>query len=48
MLGAMADGTKLPPMVLLKGVRPLSDVLSGIIVKMTPKAWANEDVICHG
>ena len=38
-LGAMADGTKLLPLVLLKGVRPPKDIPTGIVVKMTPKAW---------
>ena len=44
-LAALADGTKLPPMVLFKGVRPLKDVPAGIFVKMTPQAWANKEVI---
>lgn len=49
MLGAMADGTKLAPMVLFKGVRPPKDIEipAGIIVKMTPQAWANAEVIKH-
>lgn len=45
MLSAMADGTKLPPMVLLKGVRRPKEIPSGIQVLMLPKAWANEDAI---
>ncbi len=45
MLAAMADGTKLPPMVLVKGVRPLKDVPPGVIVTMTPHAWANAEVV---
>lgn len=44
-LAAMGDGTKLPPLVLWKGVRPLKDVPLGIYVQMTPAAWANEAVI---
>lgn len=45
MLSALADGTKLPPMVLLKGVRLPKEIPTGIIVQMTPKSWANEDII---
>lgn len=45
MLAAKADGTKLSPVVLFKGVRPPKVIPSGIIVKMTPNAWANEDVV---
>lgn len=41
-LAAMADGTKLLPLVLMKGVRPLKDIPTGILVKMTPKGWADE------
>ena len=37
-------GGNTTPMVLLKGVRPVSDVPAGIIVKMTPKAWADDGV----
>jgi hypothetical protein len=44
-LAAMADGTKLAPLVLLKGVRPPKEIPSGIIIKMTPKAWADEGVM---
>ena len=42
MLAAIADGTKLPPMVLFKGVRPPKEIPTGLIVLMTPQAWANE------
>lgn len=42
MLAALADGTKLPPMVLFKGVRPLKQIPPGLLIKMTPQAWANE------
>ena len=44
MLCAMADGSKVPPMVLFKGVRPPTEKPPGVIVKMTPQAWANEEV----
>lgn len=44
-LAAMADGTKLMPLVLLKGVRPPKDIPTGIVVKMTPKAWADEEAM---
>ena len=44
-LAAMADGSKLLPLVLLKGVRPPKDIPTGVIVKMTPKAWADENVM---
>lgn len=45
MLGAKADGTKLKPMVLFKGVRRPQRIPSGIVVYMTPNAWANEEVV---
>ena len=45
MLAAMADGTKLPPMELLKAAPPPADTPSGMINKMTPTSWANEDII---
>ena len=44
-LAAMADGTKLLPLVLLKGVRPPKDIPTGIVVKMTPKAWSDEEAM---
>ena len=46
MLAAMADGTKLTPMVLFQGVRPPKIIPPGIIVEMAPKSWANETIIC--
>jgi hypothetical protein len=45
MLSALADGTKLPPLVLLKGVKPPPEIPSGIQIKMTPKSWANTEII---
>ena len=41
MLAAMADGTKLLPMVILKGVQQPHDVdiTAGIVVVMAPKSW---------
>ena len=47
MLAAMADGTKLPPMVLFKGVRPPKEIPLGIHIKMTPKATSNTEVMQH-
>ena len=48
MLAAMADGTKLTPMVLFKGVRPPKNIPTGIIVKMCRNgAWANEEIIAE-
>ena len=46
MLAAMADGTKLLPMVILKGVRRPHDIdiPAGIVVVMAPKSWANEEI----
>jgi hypothetical protein len=44
-LAALADGTKLLPLVLMKGVRPLKDVPTGVVVRMTPKSWADESVM---
>ena len=47
MLAAMADGTKLLPLVILKGVRRPRDVdiPAGIVVVMAPKSWANEEIM---
>ena len=47
MLAAMADGTKLLPMVILKCVRRPHDIdiPAGIVVVMAPKSWANEEII---
>jgi hypothetical protein len=49
MLAGMADGTKLKPMVLFKGVRPPKpeDIPAGLAVKMTPQAWANAEIVKH-
>ena len=43
-LAAMADGKKLPPFVVLKGVRPPAskDVPTGVKVCMTGNGWMNE------
>ena len=50
-LAALADGTKLTPLVLLPGVcpPPSTDIPTGIAIYMcgTGKSWANEDVIPH-
>lgn len=47
MLAALADGTKLPPLVLFKGVRRPQQIPTNIHVLMTPKAYANEEVVLH-
>ena len=51
MLAAMADGTKLTPMVLLPGKRPLpkADIPAGVITYMcgTGKSWANEEIVMY-
>ena len=44
-LAALADGSKLQPYVLLKGVRPPKDIPIGIKIEMTPGSWASEPVI---
>jgi hypothetical protein len=49
-LAAYADGTKLPPLVHLPGVRPLpkNEVPNGVVVFMCgsgKKSWANEESI---
>lgn len=44
MLGALADGTKLPPLVIFKGVRPPKYVPSGIVVAMSKNGWNNEEI----
>ena len=45
MLAGLADGTKLPPVVILKGVRLPREIPSGIVVEMAPKSWATEQII---
>jgi hypothetical protein len=45
MLSALADGTKLKPLVILKGVRPPKEVPTGIVLRMAPQSWANEEII---
>ena len=46
-LAAMADGRKLPPVVILKGKRepPACDIPRGVLVRMSPNGWVNEDII---
>ena len=50
-LGALADGTKLPPFVLLPGVRPppQGTVPPGILIHMcgTGKSWSNAEITKH-
>lgn len=46
-LGAMADGTKKKPLVILKGVRPPKNIPNGLLVHMHQKAWANEEIILY-
>lgn len=41
----LADGTKLPPMVIFKGKRLPPNLPSGIIVKMHEKAWMDENLM---
>ena len=43
-LAAKADGTKLKPFVVFKGVRPIAALqkVSGIIVTMSRNGWMNE------
>ncbi len=47
-LGALADGTKLPVMVLLPGVRPpkAHDIPPGVIIHMCGpnRSWSNEEI----
>ena len=49
MLGAYADGTKMPPMVLFKRVRPppARDIPAGIRVEMTSNVWADDSVMMN-
>ena len=46
-LAAMADGRKLPPLVVLKGKREpaASDIPRGVLVRMSTNGWVNEDII---
>ena len=43
-LSAMADGMKLKPFVVFKGVRPIAELHSipGVVVAMSPNGWMNE------
>ena len=43
-LAALGDGTKLPPFVIFKVVRPPKKVPSGIIVAMSENGWNNENI----
>ena len=47
MLCAMANGRKLPPLVLFKGVRKPnpSEIPQGVVVEMSPQSWATEEII---
>ena len=46
-LAAMADGRKLPPVVVLKGKRepPATDIPRGVMVRMSGNGWVNEEII---
>ena len=44
MLGALGDGTRLPPLIIFKGVRPPKDVPNGVIVVMSRNGWNNEEI----
>ena len=46
-LAAMANGRKLPPVVILKGKRepPACDIPRGVLVRMSPNGWVNEEII---
>ena len=43
-LGAMADGSKLKPFVVLKGIRPIPELsrIQGVVVADSPNGWMNE------
>lgn len=45
-LAAMADGRKLPPFVVFKGVRPIAELdrVQGVVVVMSRNGWMNEDL----
>ncbi len=45
-LSAMADGTKLKPLVVFKGVRPVAELhrVSGVIVAYGRNCWMNESL----
>ena len=45
-LSAMADGRKLKPYVVFKGVRPIPEIqkVSGIVVALSRNAWMNKDL----
>ena len=46
-LAIMADGGKLLPMVIFKGVRVPAKLPKGIIVCMHEKAWMDEHLMCE-
>ena len=41
MLSALSDCTKLPPLIVFKGVKPPSSIPSGIIVRLQPESWVS-------
>ena len=45
-LAAMADGWKLKPLVVLKGVRPIAELarISGVVVAYSRNGWMNEQL----
>ena len=45
-LGAMADGRKLNPFVVFKGVRPIVELtrVQGVAVAMSRNGWMNEEL----
>ena len=45
-LSAMADGKKLKPFVVFKGVRPVVELLrvSGVVVAFSKNGWMNEEL----
>ena len=44
MLAALADGTKLAPLVISKGVRSPKSVPNGIVVAMSRNGWNSEEI----
>ena len=45
-LAAMADGRKLKPFVVFKGVRPIPEIMStpGVVMALSKNGWMNEEL----
>ena len=46
-LAITADGNKLPPMIIFKGVRTPANLPKGVVVCMHKKAWMDKHLMCE-